>query len=194
LARQGVAWQGGARRGRAGQGKARFFYKQGDFIVAKKWTIVERSIATAMLVDLIAKGAAEYSYADLSRQAGGNVQAECYGNLATAVRVVRKEHGLCYQTVRNVGIKLMESKDAATTGMASITKMHREARRGMERMGCADLSSLDNNQKIQFNAVASGLGAIGLMTQPKAIARLETAVAKHDGKLALADTLKEFGG
>lgn len=158
-----------------------------------KCTIAERSITSSMLVDLLAKGNDSYSYTELSRHAGGDVRSECRGNLATAMRIVRKEYGICYQTIRRVGIKRMQPSDAAAVGMHSITKMHREAKRGMERMACADASALDNAQKIQFNAVASGLGAIGLMTQPKAIAKLEQAVTKTNDKLALCDTLAQFG-
>jgi len=157
-----------------------------------KPTIAERSLATNMLIQELAKGVPEITYIALSKIADGDVQRECRGNLTTARRAILKEHGLWYVAVRRYGLRLMAAGDATGVGMSSITKMHRESIRGVQRMSAVDTSKLTNDQRIKYHAVASGLGAISVVTQPRAIGKLETAVALKNECLAIGDTLDEF--
>ena len=162
-----------------------------------KRSIPERSAQTILLMDALRKLANPgdfVPYASLSAVCGRNVQKEgrCY--LASAVRALLHEEGLLYVTVYAQGIKRGGAGVALDCGRQSVAKIHREGRRGIKKMGSADLSKLDNEGRVAFNAVGAALGALSLVSQSRSVEKLRLACATEQRKLELKETLQQFGG
>lgn len=77
-------------------------------------------------------------------------------------------------------------------GGCSVTKIHREAKRGAERLACVEYESLTNDERIRHSATAAALGALFSMTKTSSLKKLETAAAKTQERLGVGDTLKIF--
>ena len=159
-------------------------------------TIAERSHLSNLLIEELRKvePGGSIPYKQLSDVCGRNVQRDGYCYLATARRVLLREHETDFATVPKVGLKRVEPNEAAGIGAHSITKMHRESKRGLKRLSVTKVGELDRMEMTKFNAVASGLGALYLMTETRAVKRLESAVDKTQAQLGLKDTLAQFGG
>lgn len=162
--------------------------------MAGKFTIPERSAVTGLLVELFSRGENELSYEAISAHVQVNdIRKSNPGALHSARRIVRRENGIDYATIRGFGFKKTDSACAIGIGRQSIQTIHKTSKRGLERMGCAPLEKMTNEEKVQFNAVAAGLGALNVITQSRTIKRLENAQQVLPEKLSLENTLSLFG-
>jgi hypothetical protein len=155
--------------------------------------IAEISIDTQMLVAFL-KDRQEASYEELSAVIQRDVRATgpAYGNLASARRILRRDHRILFSTVPKVGLRRADSDLVLKEGRSSIEKIHRESRRGAEKLVCADFESMTNEQKVKHNASAAALGALHAITKGTSIKKLEGATESAKQQLPLAATLEAF--
>lgn len=155
---------------------------------------LERSAVVALLAEFLSRGYPELSYDQISEHLGmQNIRREKPGAIGSACRIVRREHGIDYCTVRGVGLRRADCEASIAVGRAAIASVHRASRRTLQRLGCAPIAEMTNGQKIAFNAVAAGIGAIGMITQSRTVKKLEAAQSVATERLSLENTLRVFG-
>jgi hypothetical protein len=148
---------------------------------------------TSEILAILLKKKEVVTYAELAKAIRADPQTSARGALNSARRIAVREHAVLYECVRGEGLKLVTGDGVADVGRHSITKIHREASRGVKKLACADPSKMSNNGKVRFNAVAAGLGAMALMSQGRQVKRLESAAATVMDKPTLKQTLTLFG-
>lgn len=156
-------------------------------------SIAERSIRTTLLMDTL-RPAEFVSYADLTKACGADVQDEGRGSLQSAIRALRREERLLFVIVPREGVKRGGAVEAVACGMGSAKKIHREAKRGFDKLTTADPAKMGNEERIQYHTAASVLGTLTLMTAGKSIKQLEAPVKVKQERLSLPETFKVFGG
>lgn len=160
----------------------------------KQRSILERSMETSLLVDFLSKATGLVTDEDLTKVCGEDVKTEAASNLQSARRAVLSEKGVWWKRIRGTGYEPSVPGDAPRLGRQSIERIHRESRRSLKRIGgCGDLSKLTNAERIQADATASALSALGQFTQTRTVKRLEAACQQKADKLLLGETLKQFG-
>lgn len=131
------------------------------------------------------------SYADLTAAIGGrDVQREARGLLTTARKHLNREHGIILEAVPNEGMR--RERDIPVWLGKGRKQMGRAARkRSATALNALADNSLDNAAKKRACMELSLLGAIAMLTQPKALKQIEAKVDTSSPKeLPTADTLK----
>lgn len=114
--------------------------------------------------------------------------------MESARRVAQREHGKVFECVHGIGLKCLTSKDKAGLHRGATRRMHTLARRTAKKIATADYDSLDREARAEYNAGLSMMGALSQATKPKVTLAIRDAVDKQSEKLAIASTLKLFGG
>ena len=116
------------------------------------------------------------SYADLTAAIGGrNVQTEARGLLATARRTINREDGVLLIAIQGEGI----ARETDLPAYLDKTKRHLGRlcrRRSDSAMNVLARNGVDNEQKLKAYADLSLLGAMQVLTQPKARRCIEAAM------------------
>jgi hypothetical protein len=159
----------------------------------EKRTIFEVGATTTLLVDKLQAVEGYISYNELSDAAGANVQKKGRGSLTSARRIMQRDHGKLFLTVRGEGLRVANEYDAKAIATHSIRKTHSEMRRGMKRIQTLDIGKLDNEERKEVFAGQSLMGAVYLMSQRKSVTKLIDRCAEANKELAFSETLKEFG-
>lgn len=133
------------------------------------------------------------SYETLSGLIRGNVQQGARHLLDSARRIVQREEQAVFGTIRGVGLKRLTDTDKARTGGASLQRINRTSRRGIQILSCVqDFDKLDLNDKVKHNAYLSILAVFYEVSRPKSVRRIEGAVAVMQKQLPFTDTLRAF--
>lgn len=157
--------------------------------------IPELSVDTSLLVERLRKLAVNevISWDDLSAVVSRDVRREAHSNLSSARRIAQRDYEIITACVRGEGLKRLDDSGIVSTADHSMSKIHREAKRGISRLSCvSDFDKLDNTTKIKMNAARAGLGVMSEITKTKNVAKLENAVEKSNATLPIAETLKVF--
>lgn len=156
--------------------------------------IPELSVDSKMLFDRLSKLAIDetVAYDDLTSIIKRDVRKSARGNLQTARRMALSELGIVTEAVATVGIKRLSDSEIVTTRIADIRRIHRTAQRGVKKLGCVDLSKLNQQELSDFNVKASHLGVLSQISTQHSQKKLEAVVAKTQQKLPLAATLEAF--
>jgi len=156
-------------------------------------SIPERSPVTAALIDYLRQEPTALDDAALRTIAGMDVggQGRGRGYLLSARRYVEREYGLVYLRIRGVGLRLQTAEDSVETGACSVRRMHREGKRGIKKMSCADRGQLSPQDQIRWDTQFTLLAAAFVGTHRRARALIEERVAAR--RSALACALQEWG-
>lgn len=139
----------------------------------------------------VKEGQGFVSYAELTAALGGrDVQKEARGLLMTARRTVNREHGVLLEAVSNEG--LSRQRDVAAYLDKGKRRIGRAARRQSAAAICAlDSNGIDNEARTKACLELSLLGAIAMLTQPKARKQIEGKIeASAPKELPTAETLR----
>jgi hypothetical protein len=163
----------------------------------RRKAIQELSADTSLLVERLRKvGVGEtIAYDDLTKAVDRDVRGIANGNLRSAIHIVQRDYQIVFGTLRGVGLKRLD--DVGTVALAdnSIRKIHREAKRGRDKLLCvSDVAKLSNEERIKYNAGLAAFGALHEVTKTKSQERLEAAVKTVGDKLPVATTLQAFVG
>ena len=129
------------------------------------------------------------TYANLSDLIGRDVQSEAIGSLTTARRMCQMEDQIVFSPVRGVGLKRLDDSGIVEYADNDIAKIHRAARRGVERLGCASYANLSEEQKPSFNAKAAVLGTIATHSRRAHVKQIEKTYANNNPP-SLPESLK----
>ena len=154
-----------------------------------------RSIDTQLLVDRLtmATEGEIIDYATLSGIIKRDVTNGARGSLIQAMRIVLSEHKIVFATVRKVGIKRLSASESVDLAGTSVTKIHREAKRGAKKIQAVEYDKLDQGGQLKHNATAAVLAALHESTTRKRVLQVEKAVENRT-KLAVAETLAALAG
>jgi hypothetical protein len=192
LARLGSARLGVARLDKAGHCKARFFNKE-KTMEDKKQTIPEMSADARILIALLQKAEVGevITYDDMSNEIQRDVRLQARSALYTAIKNLKKEHLLYFDTVRNVGLKRL-STSAIANGVPekSRQRIKREAKRGIQNARCAfNGDPLSREDMVKLNTGLSFLGIVAECSKPKTQKLIEEKVKAKSSELAIGETL-----
>ena len=160
-----------------------------------KKSIAERSYEVGLLVERLAKlvEREQITYEELSKLLGENAQSERNrGRLASARRIVEREHGIVIVPIRNVGLMRGDNAAITATGHATIKHVRSVSRTRLKALGCVDVGKMNNEEKIQFNTVASHLGVLKEFSGTAAVKKIESAVQATADRLPVAKTVAAF--
>lgn len=156
--------------------------------------IFEVSMETTKLVDALKVAGDFISYDDLTKACGRNVRGDGIGNLQTARRIVMREYQHVWDTVRGEGLKRLKGEAVISAGKHSLSKIHREAKRGAEKLGCVEYDKLEPESQVSHNATAAMLGALFSLSTNRSVAKLEAKAETAKQRLSLDETLKAVVG
>ena len=83
----------------------------------------------------------EITFAALSQIIGRDVKVNARHNLAGALRIVLRDHGAAFQSIRGVGYKRLHSDDAPEIGTAARRKQRRTSQRAVSAMAAVARTS-----------------------------------------------------
>jgi hypothetical protein len=148
-----------------------------------KKTINELSIDSKVLFEALSEvePGAICPYAALSDRIGRDVQREARGNLDTAVRLMRNEQGVVFDTVRGVGLKRLHLEGWDGIGQRAIVSIRNAGRRAVTKLNLAPLGDLDREQKTRVLAASSVLETVRHFSKPAQVQKLDRRV-EADGK------------
>lgn len=156
-----------------------------DMLVTGCKTISEIGIETRMLYDalkdVVVGGTVTYSA--LSEIAGRDVRGDGYGSLTTARRMCQREHQMVFSAVRGVGLRRLDDGQIVDATDGDILRIRRAAKRGVERLACADYKGLPDEKKPMFNAKAAILGTLAQHSGLSQVKQIERHYANSNAPL-----------
>ncbi len=115
------------------------------------------------------------------------------GCIATARRMLQRDHQIVFGTVRGVGLKRLSDAEIVQTGSHSVHRVRSAARRGAKMLtAVSDFDALAPADKLRHNATLSVLGAIEAISSAGAVKKVEQRVTAAS-PLPIAATLAAFG-
>jgi len=144
-------------------------------------TRFQLGFVTKQLVDhlLTASVGQEMSYEELSKVLGHNILQQKYRScLASARRILIKEHDIVFDTIRSVGIQRLNDAEIVLEGAVGIRKVRRACKRTARKVVCANYSTLSQDNKNTHNQSLSTLGALMHVTSIKEQRKVGHAVSK----------------
>lgn len=125
------------------------------------------------------------TYAELNEAAKCDVQIR-NTVLQTAKRqLLKPPHRMVFGTITGIGIKRLADNDIPDEGASAVKRARRIARRGMEKLNCADLSKIDAEKKIQLITTKTVLGLFGQAGGKKANNLIEQQARTSNGEMKI---------
>lgn len=143
-------------------------------------SLPEASFDTRKLYELLRplKPGEFMSYGVLSAAIGRDVQSAARHHLATARRMLLREH-ILVECVAGDGVKRLADGAIVSTGEQQRRKLRNAARLGIRKLAATqDFASLSPEEQRRHNTHASLFGAVLAVSGRKALARTQAAVAE----------------
>jgi hypothetical protein len=129
------------------------------------------------------------TYGVLSGKLGRDV-CENRAPLHTAFKHLKKHHGMVFDVVRGIGYKRVVDNELVGLADKHVRGIRKKAARACDEMRTADLTKLDQSERIALAARSGLCAAIEGQTTHKAIQRAEEAVANNHAISAMKETLQ----
>jgi hypothetical protein len=155
-------------------------------------TLAIKSIETELLEKYLLEHQADplISYASLAAVIAEDVRTgRGYARLKSARDGLLRDHQILFVNVPKAGWKRADNTEVLATGGNTLRTIHRAAHRGVKRFKATRIGDLTNDQKHEFNATASLLGAVMGVTTTQARTKLLGVVQQTTDKLPVAKTL-----
>lgn len=162
-----------------------------------KKAIQELSVDTSLLVERLRKcePGETIDYQSLTNVIDRDVRGVASHNLQAACRIAQRDYKIVFACVRGIGLKRLDERGIVSTADDSLSKIHRTAKRGRDKLLCIEnIEGMSNEAKVKYNAGLAAFGALHEVTKTKSIERLEKAVESSKEKLPLKSTLEAFIG
>lgn len=133
-----------------------------------------------------------FTYAELNEAAKCDVQIR-NTVLQTAKRQMQKPpHRMVFGTIMGVGIKRLDDNEIPDEGASAVRRARRIARKGLDKLNCADLSKIDPEKKIQLITTKTVLGLFGQASGRKTGNLIEQQARVGNGDMKIGDVSKLF--
>lgn len=128
-------------------------------------------------------------YDTISESIGRNVQREAYPQLDRAREELKKDEGILFKTIFNVGLMRLFEHEKAEHAKRRTTYARRHLWKGLGEARTANDAALNNEQRIEKNAVIACMGALYNQLKPK---RIGATVAKFQEKAIAEAAAKQI--
>ena len=115
------------------------------------------------------------------------------GNIMSARRIALSDHGLCFDSVRTVGLQRLRPGERAGVLKRKRDHIRRTAAQGLKVGATEDYDVLTPDQKASHNTEMTYLGLLRHVSRPKNVNRIGDVVKKTQKRLPLGRTLEALG-
>lgn len=134
-----------------------------------------------------------FTYSELNEAAKCDVQIR-NTVLQTAKRQMMKPpFRMVFGTIMGVGIKRLSDNEIPDEGSSAVKRASRIARKGLAKIGCADLSKVDPEKKVQLITTKTVLGLFGKVSGKKAGNLIEQQARVNNGEMKIGSIESLFG-
>jgi hypothetical protein len=157
-----------------------------------------RSLETEIAVELLSnlKPGEMCSYIDLKAALGGDPQAEYYGRVFQARRIVERQAECVLESVRGEGIRRSLPHDVINRGAHDMKSIRMASKRGMRRqvtlVPIERTEGLPESERLKFLATLAHFGLLNNILTRGAAKKIATVAAKQDSPLTAKQTLALF--
>lgn len=145
-----------------------------------KRTIGEMGYDTRLLVSKFAetKTGDIVTYPELSNVIGKDVRNS--GVLYSALRIVRRDYGFVFETVRNEGLKRLSDEEILNSTVSLLPlRMRSLAKRESKKITCIKNENITDTMRVKRDMSIAFIGAIEVFTNTKNIKKLESTITKE---------------
>lgn len=157
--------------------------------------VIGRTLAeTELLIKLLSTATIGqvFTYAEMSEAAKDNVQVR-NTILQTARRaMMRPPYRMVFGTIAGVGIKRLSDEEIPDEGASAVKRSRNIARKGIKKLGCANLSNMTPETKVKHITTSTVLGLFSSSGSRKVRALAEQSARTSDGTLKIGDITKLF--
>lgn len=133
-----------------------------------------------------------FTYAEMSAAAKDDVQSR-NTILQTARRQLMKTpHRMVFGTIAGVGIKRLSDEEIPDEGASAVKRSRNIARKGIKKLGCANISNMTPETKVKHITTSTVLGLFSSSGSRKVRALAEQSARTSDGTLKIGDVSKLF--
>lgn len=139
-----------------------------------KRVIPNVAIETSLIVEQFkgkAPGAAA-TWKELSDLIGRDARTSGMGYLQTARRILLREYGILLETVRGEGVRIADDAGKLSASSRDMGSARRALGRASRKLEAVEPSKLTDDQRKEFHARTSVLGALRLLATPHAVGRV----------------------
>lgn len=131
-------------------------------------------------------------YAELNELIGRptEVGGSGHGYLSSARRILLRDHGILVDAEPKIGIRVCTNDEKIIVAGRDVSRARRAVKRSGQKLRSVEYARLDDGQKRNWNARMSMVGALELLSAPKAVERVEKIITDH--ALPSARTLELF--
>ena len=116
------------------------------------------------------------SYDALSAVIDRDVRIDGRGSLASARKIVMREHRIVFDVVRNEGLQRLNDTQIVSLSGKARDHIRKTTRKTVRALTCVDYDAMDRGQQVKHNTELSTLGVIAELTTERSIARLAVKV------------------
>jgi len=164
--------------------------------VDEKSPLFHRAIETQELIKVLKtiKVGDEVTYETLSKSAMGDCSPGKikHSYLASARNILRKETGIEFTAIANVGLKRMSDSDKIHKSKRALPTHNRRSKREMARLASVDYDLLSPAEQLCHNVNMSILNVIKCSTAGDKVNKVRKIVGASQERLALEETLAMF--
>ncbi len=161
----------------------------------KNRTMFERSAEVQWLVDRLRgnKPNEAVAYSELNEVCNRDVQGEGRGALASARRILIREDGIAFGTIRGEGLRRLDDEGVVKVLPSSLKQIRNKASRALRVSACVqDMANLDPPTRASLIAQQSYFGVIRAMTREKTVHQIEERCGELQRKLNPAEILQSL--
>lgn len=120
----------------------------------------------------------EVTYESLSELVGRDVQTVGRGWLTSARKRLLKEHGQVWGTVREVGIKRLNSEESVKLGLDYVKRSRRVVKRGGEIASSVEYQELEESARKTHQSIIAASQVMQMFLRDSGLKKLETKMAE----------------
>jgi hypothetical protein len=160
-----------------------------------KRTIGEMSYDTRIIVEMLSKveTSAIVTYDEMTEIIDKNIHEA--GVLYSAIRIIRRDYGIVFETVRKVGFKRMSDIGILNSSISILPQRMRSlAKRESKKLACVKNDNITDEMRIKRDMSLSLIGALDVFSQTKNLKRLEATITKESGLPPMKDIMLSLCG
>lgn len=144
-------------------------------------TIGEMSYNTRLIVARFAetKTGEIITYEELSQVIGKNIHNGGIGMVYSALRIVRRDYGFVFETIRKVGFKQASDEEILNSSISILpARMKSLARRESKKIACVNNENMTNEMRVKRDMSLALIGITELFTGTKNLKILEGKITE----------------
>jgi len=123
-------------------------------------------------------------------EATGKSRSKLYGAIHTSMKRLRRSDRVVVENDRNIGYRLRHENELSQCGQSAIERTRRLQRTGIEKMDCADLAKLTNEERARHITRKTVLELGLASTRPRTISNIDQMVIRRNNELTGDEMVK----